>query len=514
MERLRCQDGMTLVEVLVAMLVLTVGILSMVSMFDSARKLTLAAERRESIAHLAQRELERLQSVPYDELAMVSKPAHESIPASDTTTEEQENFIHEHPDYYVDYSSPSTCTEVETGGCFAPNAEKLTEEEPLVITQKGVKCPTSGTTTEECGVVSSSPVGVECSEVNPFGACEWSDGRLKGDVYDFVTFHKDPACETECEESYKRVTVIVTVNVPTGSHAPAPVRVSTMIPNPAASAANPVTSGATKCINEAREEVSCTQALNKGTARTFFLHDVEAEAVESSSYEAIENEVESKSVEKGHPTTHTVGPAPAKPDFMDSTPATRTALYDYSNDQNGLGFTYGIDQYGGRRIAADVACNSETALTSNGSEPSKEAFKGEMWVSSRLGSNYKLTGDGGLTIFTQTLGEAPEPNVRLCLGVYDVPERIESLWSTPETTPKLIGFYEYVPTSAWPTKMSQLSFVFKLKFIKADQTVATGHRLGFRLWPTDDSAATTEEDISIAYDTMLQPSALQLNTEE
>lgn len=511
MERLRTQDGMTLVEVLVAMLVLTVGIISMVSMFDGARKLTLAAERRESIAHLAQRELERLQSVPYDELAMATKPAHESIPAADTTTEEQENFIHEHPDYYVDYASPVTCTEVETAGCFAVDVKEPTTEESLVVTKSGEKCPVSTTTEKECGVVSASPTGVECSEVNPFGACEWTDGRLKGDVYDFVTYHKDPACKTECEKSYKRVTVVVTVNVPAGSRVPTPVRVSTMIPNPTASKENPAKSAATKCTNAKGEEVSCTQALEKGTARTFFLHDVEVEAVEKSSYEAAESAAET---EKGHFTHTTVGPAPAHPDFMDSTPTTRTSLYDYSKDQDGLGYTYDTNEYGGRQVVADVACNSETALTTTGTEPSKtEAAKGEMWVTSKLASTYKLTGAGGLTIFTQTINGAAEPNLRLCLGVYDVPGEIKELWSSAATSPKLIGFYEYTPLTAWPTKMSQLSFVFpELKFVNADKTVEAGHRLGFRVWPTDANGKTGE-NISLAYDTMLQPSSLQLNTE-
>lgn len=505
---------MTLVEVLVAMIVLTVGIISMVSMFDGARKLTLTAERRESITHLAQRELERLQSVPYGELAMVSAPGHESIPAGDTTTEEQEAFVHEHPDYYVDYASPVACKEAgPSTGCFAANSENLKEEEPLVVTKDGTKCPIGETTATECGVVSTSPTGVECSEVNPFGACEWTDGRLKGDVYDFVTYHDDPACKTECEKSYKRVTVIVTVDVPGGTHVPAPVRVSTMIPNPTASQGNPATSAATKCTNKYGEEVWCTQALDKGTARTFFLHDVEAEAVELSSYEAAEAKIEEEAASgKGH-NTHSTVVAPAKPDYMDSTPATRTLLYDYSKDQDSSGTTFGTTEYGGRRVVADVACNSETALTSAGTEPSKtEAAKGEMWVTSKLASTYKLTGAGGLTIFTQTIGGAVEPNVRLCLGVYDVPGEIKELWSSGATSPKLIGFYEYTPTTAWPTKMSQLSFVFELKFVKEDKTVEVGHRLGFRVWPTD-AAGGAGEDISLAYDTQLQPSALQLNTE-
>ena len=500
---------MTIIEVLAAMLVLTVGIVGLMGMFDGARKLTLIAERRESIAHLAQRELERLQSVPYSELTMATAPAHESIPGGDTSAEAKEAFIHAHPDYYVDYSSPVKCTEVESDGCFASNAEKLEEEEPLVVTKTHVKCPASGEVKEECGVVSASPTGVECSEVNPFGACEWTDGRLKGNVYDFVTYHKDPACtpaESEkCAESYKRITVVVTVSVPSGTHVPTPVRVSTMIPNPTASKENPL-SAATTCTKEENhviKEESCTQALSKGTARTWFLHDLEAEAVEKSSFEEVEKKVEEA---KGHNTAPTVGPAPAHPDLMDTTPATRTLLYDYSEDQDMQGSTYGTLEHGGRRLARDeVGCGSEAELKAKAL--STKASDGEMWVTRPLSSSYKLNGAGALTIYTQTMGGAePLSPITLCLGVYDVPNGIEKLWSTE--TPKLIGYASYISSSAtpWPTKMSSLEFVLGLKFIEADQTIPLNDRLGFRLW-------TPTEAISIAYDTALQSSVLQLNTE-
>jgi hypothetical protein len=505
---LRAREGMTIVEVLVAMLVLSVGIVSLMGMFDGARKLTLTAERRESIAHLAQRELERLQSVPYAELAMAGAPAHEAIPGSVKGAQAEENFIHEHPDYYVDYSSPVKCEEVEAGGCFAWSASKPEEEEPLAVIKKA-KCPTSGEVKEECGVVSPSPTGVTCSEVNPFGACEWTDGRLSGYVYDFVTYHKDPACKEvkagECATSYKRATVVVTVKAPSG-RVPAPVRVSTMIPNPQASKQNPL-SGATTCTsNETKVEESCTQALSKGTARTWFLHDVEAEAVEKSSYEQVEKLAEEA---KGHTTHTTVGPAPAHPDFMDTTPATRTALYDYSEDQDLQGFTYGTIEHGGRRLAKnEVGCGSEAEVTAK--ELSTKAAEGELWITGPLPSEYKLNGAGALTIYTQTMNgeKSLSSAVTLCLGVYDVPKKIEKLWSTAETTPKLIGFASYTSSEAapWPTKMTSLEFVFGLKFIKEVKTVPFEDRLGFRLW-------SKNEPISIAYDTGLESAVLQLNTE-
>src|SRR2546430_2159922 len=122
------QDGFTIVEVLIAALVMTIGILGLIGAFDSGRKLTLLSERRTAMAHRAQLELERLQTYPYGQLAMISAPAH----ASEKNT----------PDYYVNLNSPVKCTSVGYG-CFAFNEQATAEEEPLVAPAKEKECLTT-----------------------------------------------------------------------------------------------------------------------------------------------------------------------------------------------------------------------------------------------------------------------------------------------------------------------------------------------------------------------------------
>jgi hypothetical protein len=183
--------------------VLTIGLLGLIGGFDSARKLNLLSERRTSMAHRAQLEIERLQTIPYEQLAMHEQPPH----STETTN----------PDYYVNLSpSPTTCTSVGYG-CYAWNAESTGEEEPLVKPGK------------EEGKVYASPTARKCS--TGVGACEWEDGLIKGNVYDFVTWHKDKVCSTTATD-YKRLTVVVTANVPSGTRAPALVHVSTLIAKP------------------------------------------------------------------------------------------------------------------------------------------------------------------------------------------------------------------------------------------------------------------------------------------
>ena len=72
-----------------ATFVLVVGALGTVGAFDSARKLNLLSERRTSMAHRAQLEIERLQAKPFSELAMHkgNLPSHSTVSTN--------------PDYYV-----------------------------------------------------------------------------------------------------------------------------------------------------------------------------------------------------------------------------------------------------------------------------------------------------------------------------------------------------------------------------------------------------------------------------
>jgi prepilin-type N-terminal cleavage/methylation domain-containing protein len=209
--QLETVDGFTMVEVLVAMAVLAVGILALAGAFDSSRRLTLLSERRTAMAHEAQLEIERLQTYPFSELAMISRPEHSS---------EKSN-----PDYYVNTSG--SCN---TEPCYAWNAENTSEEEKLVIAEREADCaakPESG-----CGLVAPSPTGRDCKA--KLGACEWADGLVKGRVYDFVTYHADVVC-AECKlkaKAYRRLTVVVTAKVTKSTHETPPLRVSTLIAEP------------------------------------------------------------------------------------------------------------------------------------------------------------------------------------------------------------------------------------------------------------------------------------------
>jgi Tfp pilus assembly protein PilV len=191
------EDGTMMIEVLIAGFILTVGILGLIGGFNSARKLTFLSERRTSIAHRAQLEIERLQTVAYSKLALNAAPTHSTESAN--------------PNYYVQSGGTEYQWEQLNGqSSTSSNTNKLVTE------STGIFHPTE--TTAAC------PTTPEATRSDP---CTWSASLFSGKVYYFVTAVKDSVCATSpCPN---RLTVVVTINVPAGNRAVAPALVSTVI---------------------------------------------------------------------------------------------------------------------------------------------------------------------------------------------------------------------------------------------------------------------------------------------
>jgi prepilin-type N-terminal cleavage/methylation domain-containing protein len=69
------ESGFTLIEMLMAVTLLTFGAIATIGVFSSSKKVSVVAQRQEVAVHQAQRELERLRSLPYDKIGLVAKPA-------------------------------------------------------------------------------------------------------------------------------------------------------------------------------------------------------------------------------------------------------------------------------------------------------------------------------------------------------------------------------------------------------------------------------------------------------
>jgi prepilin-type N-terminal cleavage/methylation domain-containing protein len=178
---LASEDGFTLFELLIAITVLAVGLMALVTSFDHSRDLVSTAEKTEVASHRAERELERILSLAYDEVA------HSSTPASSPNSVD--------PAFYV------------SGGAYQYD--------------QGATGPQS----ETLAVAGGGGIGTSPDTWND------SETRLTGKIQSFVTWTGDYCTAADRTRCAKRVTVAVTVDGPRPLRRP--VLISTIMTNAA-----------------------------------------------------------------------------------------------------------------------------------------------------------------------------------------------------------------------------------------------------------------------------------------
>lgn len=70
----RQEAGFTLIELMSAMIVTTLGVAALVATLDSSRELITFSESKEIAIHVAEQELERIQALSYDQIALADDP--------------------------------------------------------------------------------------------------------------------------------------------------------------------------------------------------------------------------------------------------------------------------------------------------------------------------------------------------------------------------------------------------------------------------------------------------------
>ena len=76
--RLASEDGFGLVETLVAFMILVAGMLAAFQLFDSATRTSYRAEQSQVAINVAQREMEEIRNLEYDQVAMATTPVFNS----------------------------------------------------------------------------------------------------------------------------------------------------------------------------------------------------------------------------------------------------------------------------------------------------------------------------------------------------------------------------------------------------------------------------------------------------
>ena len=181
---LRDERGFTLFEVMVAAVLMAVGVIAMITVFDGSRDLVTTSEKSGIAAHRGQLEVEKALALDYKSIALTSTPAHSGSASS--------------PDYYVN-----------SGGTYQWD-------------QSAAPKP-------------ADPMVVDATNGALAHVSTWNDGesRLSGSVYRYVTWIDDP--HVPGTQNAKRITVAVTVdNARPGGALNKPVIVSSIAFDPKA----------------------------------------------------------------------------------------------------------------------------------------------------------------------------------------------------------------------------------------------------------------------------------------
>lgn len=485
MGQLHQEHGFTLIEVMIAAVVLALASASVFGVMAASVRNNSRAESTQIALNRAQREMEKLHSLSYDELGLTKAPGHSNNPLS--------------PDNRV------------VNGNFALQADPLGEYAPMVV--KGGTL--WGSEEVSGGVVKQGPLKFE-------------EGDVVGHIYRYIVWRNDKSCpESETGEDlcpgfqdYKQLVVAVKIDA-TGAEPRERnyIEVQSAALDPDAVAEVPKGNGNGNGSGGGGSGGGGGSA-GTGTAVTaqqFFLTDTSCSASGTTSREEISGDHLLHNTlgtcASGPQTGTTIGApdalllgAPPDPAPEDET---NPALYDYANDGY-LEPTPDTDK--GVQIKRDDT--SGCYYTPTGTvHPESQVHR---WVTDPLVGEFKMNGKVTLEFYTRTLNDALYHGT-LCVYLFKRHETgsgestvaTDSLLNDKATS---YGYWTYDgpqgnkfwPRNAW-TKVR-----LTMEFPGAPYTIPTGDRLGVAL--SVDPSNTDAEAIPIMYDHPDYPTRLEVDT--
>lgn len=465
LRRLRQEErGLTVVEGVVACLLLVLGSLAVMQVFDTATRTTFLAEERQALNNRLQAELEEVMALSYGKIAMSELPV--------ASTDQND------PRWRVN------------GSNYALNRDG-SGLEPLVVDATA-------------GVVSPTP--------EPFTV-----GDITGEIFKFVVWRDDPNCsEALCpgEEDIKRVVVAATVNE-------APISFDRAFQEIHGESGDP---DATPVNNPAADDPNNPNAGN--TTGEFWLTDTPCGApwerlgiVEDPPGSGGHPLHNTRGVCDDGLKTST---SPGAPDLMfneavpldESLPADGQPLYDYSSN---------ISPQGEGRVMPRPSTNG--CLLDGGTETaplldfpsllgeSDPHTKVHKWVSPPLPQNFELLllGTGTLNLYTRTLGGATHPG-KICIWLYirqvvdgvlvDVPI------DTPVVSTENLEYFEHAE-NPWPPVWTAVPV--PLSFV-SPPTLVAGEQIGLAI-TVERGGTDPGQGLEFMYDHPSFESRLQLEVD-
>jgi type II secretory pathway pseudopilin PulG len=493
-------DGFTVVEVMVAALVLALSALAVMGLVDATSRSNLRSQQSQVVSSRLQQEMEAIKQLPYSKVGLTSLPAH-SIDAAD-------------PDYRVSGSQFN----VSAGGA-----------------------PANWNLVYNGGHSNETGAAVGGGTIDP-GPTTFQNGNVKGKIYRYVVWKPESNCTNCAHEAnsdsylghqvtwFKHVIVVVTLDQTASGGTRTYQELHSDIGNPDAG------QGSGSC---------CGTSNDDKTPWTFWLTDTPCD---NDTRQPIDSDhlthdtlgACSKGMTTGRPGQD--GANAGAPDLMFTQPApcvnndctTTQPLHDYAtdiepgcgtvncaSDDKGLQELLPTNVLNGGSCATDLnalTTGGLTSLLSLGADPQWYVHK---WVSAETPSNWNnilLSGTGTLNLWTQTVGGASYSG-RICVWLFtrhlieSVPVDTVAVNATTtdacNASRTISANLVYFPCtySSWPSG-AWTEIHIPLKF--STLTLPAGDRLGLAIGV--ERQGTGGSGLQFMYDAPTYDSRLEVNT--
>jgi len=445
------EHGFTIVEVLVAALVLVAGSFATFGLLRAAALNTQRAKGTQVALDRAQQELEALRSYTNKQLALTTTPENSKSIAS--------------PNYRI------------SGGEFALTRNPVGDPAVMVVNNKYL---------EGGGYV-------EGGIVNP-GPTNFTSGDVTGKIYRYIVWRDDASCPpATCpqKQDYKRIVVVVTLDK-TANQASQQgyVEVQSDFIDPEDSASKDPVPGANGVVTAQQFFLSDTPCSASGTT-------ARGEIVGS---HALHNTLGTCA---GGAQTGAVAGAPdalllgSPPDVLPEDP-TLPGEYGYSSDYP---LQTAVDAAKGIQLRRDE--NTGCHFKPSGS--SVPQWQTHRWVTDPLQSDFTMNGQVTLDVWSRTVKDV-NTKAGLCVSLFDRTSAGGDSWLTNKVGGA--AYWESVPSGngLWPEKWSEVTVKMTLN---GPITILKEHRLGLALSVNGNTSA---DAISLMYDHPNYRSRIEVET--
>jgi prepilin-type N-terminal cleavage/methylation domain-containing protein len=453
-DQLKAERGFTMVEVLVAIMILAIAAMTTFGLLSAATRNNQRAQASQVALEYAEQELEYLASLKDEKLALTKTP-----PASLNAM---------NPDYRV------------SGAAFALDREPVGNPHEMIVNGRSIY----GGGTVAGGVVSPGPT--------PF-----TSGNVSGQVYRYVVWRNDERCGTACPgpEDYKQIVVAVKLDSP---------------PNLAAERGYvEVQSNFVEPTKNAEDDPIANSEGKVVTAQQFFLTDTPC----SSS-----GVVSRREITADHSLHNTLGTCangeqtganPGAPDALllgsPPDPAPENELepleYEYSTD-------YPLAPGNNSDRGLQLRKEESKGCYSSPPHATGQAERIHRWVTDPMSADFEMSGKVTLSFFTKTVNESISKG-RLCVFLF-----VRNAAETADTyLTNLSGgtsYWTFTPekNANWPTSWTNELLTMTLS--KAPKTILAGERLGLALGLEAEN--TPADALQIMYDHPNFPTRLEVET--